>query len=598
MGVGVSSLRLRKALVIRAYNLRQDDETLDEQFRKLCYCSNQDENGHGDLFLNLDDVKEYLGFGSETSGTTFDRLLGGSLQGQRISYKAFVDFLETGSTPSLGLPNSPDPAGTDENMENLNFSNNETSRNSNSGAMLNGNSPRSSNSSTTSSKRIAKGSAINSSNSSSGNKAPGSKLRAKFPPTRGAEPPSPPHDGSSPAPASTVGSQKTGGISRTAAALAFARTMADADFQAECEVDAEAACQGDVNDDGDNEGASSEGSRAPLSRQSSSLDLILSQNPVLLQRVNSSNVWQKREVVTQERTVHYTTIDADGVLQELIEKETSQTEVLHMESRDTGVFAHRETMLYDQTEVFNDQLVGEQHGQEEYVHLRSEADEFEYMDSTMPEGKGRNSGAAAQQQGEQSLSPRAKVPEDIVEEREDTQFEYDSSYSPDPSPTPSDPLAHTRRGMSSPGGLGLNLHLDLDPLTRATEADFAAPVPPRVNIQVDPSTMDEEMRDAYYAYLRTAQTYDTEEIPFAEEGIRGQRDPDSPPAAPRGGRRSTAAEQDEGIRFYDGANEYNDEEEGEFVGVNAASEAALAAMRAAATQEHHSIEAKDFGDID
>ena len=136
MGVGVSSLRLRKALVIRAYNLREEDETLDEQFRKLCYYSNLEENGSGngsrdgrdsgsesgsgkgELTLNLDDVKEYLGFNSGSGSTTFDRLLGGTLLGQRIPFKAFVDFLDTGSMPSMGLL-IPDPSAVDENVENM-----------------------------------------------------------------------------------------------------------------------------------------------------------------------------------------------------------------------------------------------------------------------------------------------------------------------------------------------------------------------------------------------------------------------------------------------------------------------------------------------
>eukprot|EP01042_Synura_sphagnicola_P002427 gene2427-2914_t len=85
-------------------------------------------------------------------------------------------------------------------------------------------------------------------------------------------------------------------------------------------------------------------------------------------------LWRKREVVRQERTVHYTIVDAEGVLQELVEKEVSQTEVLHMECRETGEFAHRETSSYEQTELFNNEVVTEERGQEEYVHLKSEHD--------------------------------------------------------------------------------------------------------------------------------------------------------------------------------------------------------------------------------
>jgi len=209
-----------------------------------------------------------------------------------------------------------------------------------------------------------------------------------------ANPPSPPDDtdgssislGSSPslasASASTNASRKgmnnAASSSRAAAALAFARTATDADYTEteKQEADGEEVGEAGAYNDEDKELAVPHTCTSPiLVRPKSSFDLILSKKPETLQRTSSGNIWQKREVVTQERTVHYTTIDDDGVLQELIEKETSQTEVLHMESRDTGVFAHRETTLYDQTETFNSQVVCEAHGVEEYVHMRSEDDE-------------------------------------------------------------------------------------------------------------------------------------------------------------------------------------------------------------------------------
>lgn len=43
-------------------------------------------------------------------------------------------------------------------------------------------------------------------------------------------------------------------------------------------------------------------------------------------------------------------------LQELVEKETTQTEVLHMEVRSTGEFAHRETTRFEQLETFNSEV--------------------------------------------------------------------------------------------------------------------------------------------------------------------------------------------------------------------------------------------------
>ncbi|CAM9977576.1 unnamed protein product, partial [Ectocarpus fasciculatus] len=95
-------------------------------------------------------------------------------------------------------------------------------------------------------------------------------------------------------------------------------------------------------------------------------------------------LWRKREVVKSERTVHYTTVDASGLLQELVEKECTETEVLHMECRETGEFAHRETTKYEQQETFNDEIVAEEKGTEEYVHLKSQDDEIEFMESNMP----------------------------------------------------------------------------------------------------------------------------------------------------------------------------------------------------------------------
>ena len=113
------------------------------------------------------------------------------------------------------------------------------------------------------------------------------------------------------------------------------------------------------------------------------LELTLHKNEMIYQGPVRP-LWRKREVVRQERTVEYITIDSDGIKQELVEKETSQTEVLHMECRETGEFAHRETTQYEQLETFNNEVVVEEHGTEEYVHLKSLDDEVEYMKSNMP----------------------------------------------------------------------------------------------------------------------------------------------------------------------------------------------------------------------
>jgi hypothetical protein len=56
MGSGASSLvRLRKAILIRAYNLRKPDETLDDQFRKYSY-----RNGENQICISISDIKQCL----------------------------------------------------------------------------------------------------------------------------------------------------------------------------------------------------------------------------------------------------------------------------------------------------------------------------------------------------------------------------------------------------------------------------------------------------------------------------------------------------------------------------------------------------------
>ncbi|CAM9818317.1 unnamed protein product [Chrysoparadoxa australica] len=105
-------------------------------------------------------------------------------------------------------------------------------------------------------------------------------------------------------------------------------------------------------------------------------------------------VWRKQETVVQERIVHYTTIDEHGKLQELFETEKTQTEVLHMECKDTGDFAHRERTQYECGEKFNGEVVLQERGEEVYVHLKSNEDEYEHMESTgMPRHQQEEGGA-------------------------------------------------------------------------------------------------------------------------------------------------------------------------------------------------------------
>ena len=119
MGAGASSLaRLRKAIVIRSYNLRKPGESVDEQFR---HCATRDaDNG---LCIGIDDIRKCLSmeskeyewiehlfkhtFGGQVRATQFYFLLieGRALtkyfvklQITSINYHDFIRFLESGKT--------------------------------------------------------------------------------------------------------------------------------------------------------------------------------------------------------------------------------------------------------------------------------------------------------------------------------------------------------------------------------------------------------------------------------------------------------------------------------------------------------------------
>ena len=109
-------------------------------------------------------------------------------------------------------------------------------------------------------------------------------------------------------------------------------------------------------------------------------------HPGLRRKAKTKAMWRKRETLLQERIVQYTTVDAEGNVQELVETERSSNEVMHMECNETGEFAHREAAEFEQLETFNNEVVAENRGNQEYVHLKSQYDEVEYMDSNnMPQ---------------------------------------------------------------------------------------------------------------------------------------------------------------------------------------------------------------------
>lgn len=405
----MSSLRLRKALVIRSYNLRATDESMEDQFRHL---SHKGDDGRD--YISLEDVKTYLGFhDGSTIESTYRRLLGGTLRGRKFLFNEFLEFLDTGSIKSAiggrtGI--------TYEHVEDT------------------------------------EGSISSKSISSNGS----SKLRQMKgipPPYRDTqEIPGKPKPLAPPSP-ETLKTSTNNHKSKHERALEMARGYAEADFSSTNDT----YDGGALVDDGEeehsntddynghngtyklrsNQSTSSQRSEnespsvtsskedrdihMPLredlkehlgedmateyvveemedsydrrefaklkikqeeekTRAAAGVDTLIP-HPSLGVKPGNSNVWRKREVVTQTRAVYYTTVDEDGVLQELVEEESNTKEVLHMESRETGEFAHRETTTYEQSEKFNNEVVGEQKGKEEYVHLKSQDDEFECMNS-------------------------------------------------------------------------------------------------------------------------------------------------------------------------------------------------------------------------
>ena len=384
---------------------------MEEQFAHLC------SEEEGQIYISLDAIKEYLNFGeSSNSESIYRRLLGGSgLEGKRIPYSDFIEFLETGRDPETNEGKSP-------------------------------------------SRRASKIRILKGFPSSSKNK----DLPIPGKASNKTDPPGTPEDRKG------VEAVQSSGLLREKheAALRLAQTLASADYtdnetqevgsnthsasssvvkegkaneqsegtpdpkgsgMVEGESSSSSSASGpekaeteelpeqpaeyegpepiieEQSDDDDDAGSGSKGDTAFGSQ-----DLMLhpNANNPMFRSSSSSSVWRKREVVKHERQTYYTTVDADGKLQELVEKETSQTEVLHMESRDTGEFAHRETTVYTQQETFNDEVVGEKDGEEEYVHLKSENDEYEHTTSNMPPKDGEPQSSPRVGSAEGTSDPR------------------------------------------------------------------------------------------------------------------------------------------------------------------------------------------------
>lgn len=96
------------------------------------------------------------------------------------------------------------------------------------------------------------------------------------------------------------------------------------------------------------------------------------------------SIWKKHETVIQERIVKHVTVDKDGQINELITTDKSQNDIIHIESKISGEYAHREYTQQEQTEVMDNEMSTFIRATEEYIHLKSKEDEYEYLHSEVP----------------------------------------------------------------------------------------------------------------------------------------------------------------------------------------------------------------------
>jgi len=101
----------------------------------------------------------------------------------------------------------------------------------------------------------------------------------------------------------------------------------------------------------------------------------------------TSALWKKHETVIQEKIIKHVTIEGDGTTHELVERDRTQNDIIHMECKTSGMFAHREYSQQEQTEELDNEVASFVRATEEYVHLKSNNDEYEHVHSDIPTNK-------------------------------------------------------------------------------------------------------------------------------------------------------------------------------------------------------------------
>jgi len=95
-------------------------------------------------------------------------------------------------------------------------------------------------------------------------------------------------------------------------------------------------------------------------------------------------MWKKHETIIHERIVQYVTIDEFGELHKVIDTDKTQKDIMHIECKSKGLFAHREYTQQEQTETADDDQDRVIRATMECIHFKSSDDEYEFVHSEIP----------------------------------------------------------------------------------------------------------------------------------------------------------------------------------------------------------------------
>jgi hypothetical protein len=94
-------------------------------------------------------------------------------------------------------------------------------------------------------------------------------------------------------------------------------------------------------------------------------------------------MWKKHEITINEKIIITTTVE-NGFRRILVESDRSQNEEIHIEN-ESGDFAHREYSQQEQSEELDGELATFLRATEEFVHLKKDDDEYEFLHADIPD---------------------------------------------------------------------------------------------------------------------------------------------------------------------------------------------------------------------